>query len=188
MTAEYINKTVETLLSGGVILYPTDTVWGIGCDASNADAVEKIYSIKHRDHSKSMLLLASDSFATGDHAIDLLLHSKNRPTTVIMPLRLLPGGMCVAPNLPADDGTLGIRIPRHAFCQEVIRLLGNPIVSTSANFSGQPTPILRSDIDSRLVAMVDYCLPDFPEFASGTSKPSRIVKLSEGGEIITLRV
>jgi len=187
MDKTIIENALDCLRHGGVILYPTDTIWGIGCDCANADAVEKIYSIKQRDHSKSMLLLACDDFLTGNPAIDRLLHSEEKPTTVIVPIDLLPNGMSIAPNLPADDGTIGIRLPKHRFCQEIVLQLGRPIVSTSANFSGQPSPSHRSDIDGRLVTMMDYCIPDLPEFASGVSKPSRIVKMSGDGETITLR-
>ena len=187
MHDDIIQNTLDALRSGECILYPTDTVWGIGCDASDSAAVEKIYAIKRRDHAKSMLILAdAQTFRTGIEAIDRLLHDSERPTTVIMPASSLPCGFHIAENLLAADGTIGIRIPRHTFCQSVIRILGKPIVSTSANLSGQPTPATYGEIDEALKASVDYCVPDLPEFA-GCSQPSRILKVSATGDVITIR-
>ena len=188
MDKHIIDKALDHLLHGGVILYPTDTIWGIGCDASNADAVEKIYSIKHRDHSKSMLILADrNSFRTGNTVIDNLLLESSRPTTVIMSLDLLPDGISIAPNLPADDGTIGVRLPQHPFCQELISRLGRPLVSTSANFSGQPSPTSYEDISDELKSAVDFCVPNTAETASGGSTGSKIVKVSPNGEVIVIR-
>lgn len=188
MVKTIIDNALDCLRHGGVILYPTDTIWGIGCDASNADTVEKIYSIKHRDHSKSMLLLADiDSFRTGDATIDSLLLDSSRPTTVIMPLGLLPDDIRIAPNLPAADGTIGIRLPRHPFCQELIKKLDNPLVSTSANFSGQPSPTCYEEISDELKSAVDICVPNTAETAAGANTGSKIVKVSHDGEVIVIR-
>lgn len=188
MDKAHIDKVLDHLLHGGVILYPTDTIWGIGCDASNADAVEKIYSIKQRDHSKSMLILADrNSFRTGNADIDRLLLESSRPTTVIMPLDLLPDGISIAPNLPADDGTIGVRLPQHHFCQELISRLGRPLVSTSANFSGQPSPTRYEDISDELKSAVGYCVPNTPETASGGTQSSKIVKIEPDGNIRVIR-
>ena len=141
---EIITQTVEILRSGGTILYPTDTIWGIGCDARNREAVERIYSIKERDHSKSMLMLADCkewSVANGE-----------RPTTYILPRELWEPllGTSIADNLPAADGSLGIRVPNHHFCREIIRRLGAPIVSTSANLSGHQSPGCYAEIEEEL--------------------------------------
>ena len=187
MCDDIIQKTLDVLRCGGCILYPTDTVWGIGCDAADAAAVGKIYSIKRRDHSKSMLVLAdAQTFRTGVEAIDRLLLESERPTTVIVSASALPCGFGIAENLIAADGSIGIRIPRHAFCQELLHRLGHPIVSTSANLSGQPTPTTYGEIAETLKASVDYCVPDLAEFA-GCSQPSRIMKVTDTGEIVVIR-
>ena len=178
---DIIRQTVEALRRGDTILYPTDTIWGIGCDARNAEAVESLYSIKERDRSKSMLVLvASEQWP---------VNSVGRPTTYILPREqwqpLL--GDCIAPNLPADDGSLGIRMPDHRFCQEVIRLLGAPLVSTSANLSGRPSPQTYDDIEEALRRRVDYCVPPLPEFFSGETRGSRIVKVNPDGSETVIR-
>ena len=178
---DIIDTAVATLLSGGTILYPTDTIWGIGCDARNGAAVERIYAIKERDHSKSMLLLVENeawSVARGE-----------RPTTYILPREkwqpLL--GSAIADNLPAADGSLGIRVPNHHFCREIIRRLGAPIVSTSANFSGQPSPCSYTEIDEELKKRIDYCVPPLEEFLSGETQGSRIVKINTDGSQTIIR-
>ena len=145
------NLLLDTLRRGGTILYPTDTVWGLGCDATNADAIEKIYRIKQRDHAKSMLLLCAGEEmvrryvpAPSEDALQLLLHS-DRPTTVIF-----PHAVGLADNLTAADGSIAIRVPRAnagvtdsrgaEFCHELLLAWDRPIVSTSANLSGEPSP------------------------------------------------
>ena len=197
-----LSNTIFHLSLGGTLLYPTDTIWGIGCDATNPDAIEKIYRIKQRDHSKSMLILCADekmvrSFIPqpDPKALDLLLHS-SRPTTVIFPCASgLPD------NLLAADGSIGIRIPYtgptddgqrlsgSVFCHELLKAFGRPIVSTSANFSGHPSPSCFNDIEMELKAQVDYIVPPL----EGTDTPntnatgSRIVKITTSGEIIVIR-
>ena len=176
-----ITLAVAALRRGGIILYPTDTIWGLGCDARNAAAVERLYDIKERDRSKSMLVLVENGKweSEGD----------GRPTTYILPesrwRTVLGGG--VAPNLPAADGSLGLRVPRHAFCQEVLRRLGAPLVSTSANFSGCPSPKAYEEIDEALKRRVDYCVPPLPAFACGGSRGSRIVKVESDGSETVIR-
>lgn len=179
---------VDVLSEGGTLLYPTDTIWGIGCDATNAAAVEKIYSIKKRDHSKSMLILCEDvamveRFVSpvGDAVRSLLLDGE-RPTTVIMPLA--QNGL--ACNLAAADGTIGVRIPRMDFCQSLLHALGRPIVSTSANLSGRPSPSCFSDIDASVKESVDCCVPAVFEVAKGAAS-SRIVKLQPDGTVAVIR-
>lgn len=168
---ELIEKTVAILRSGGTILYPTDTIWGVGCDARNRDAVERLYAIKERDHSKSMLLLVESE--------EWSVASGQRPTTYILPCEkwkpLL--GTAIADNLPAADGSLGIRVPNHLFCQEIIHRLGAPIVSTSANLSGHPSPSTYAEIEEELKKRVDYCVPPLVEFLSNETHGSRIVKI-----------
>lgn len=178
---EIIDKTVATLLEGGVILYPTDTIWGIGCDARNREAIERIYAIKGRDRSKSLLILVANSVWDGD--------AGERPTTYIMPRERwepkLSGN--VAGNLPAADGSLGLRCPQHSFCQEVMRRLGSPLVSTSANLSGRPSPQTYSEIEEEIKLKVDYCVPPLEEFFSAETRGSRIVKVNPDGSLTVVR-
>ena len=189
-TEEAIQQTVEILRRGGVILYPTDTIWGIGCDARNADAVERLYAIKERDHAKSMLVLIRSEVRSRESEAnlrpptsDLRPPTSPRPTTYLLPRErwqpLL--GDCVAANLPAADGTLGIRVPDHGFCQEVMRRLGAPLVSTSANLSGRPSPRTYNEIEEELRRRVDYCVPPLPAFESHETRGSRIVKIDSDG-------
>ena len=185
---EVIGLAMATLAGGGTLLYPTDTIWGIGCDATNPAAVEKVYSIKQRDHTKSMLILCSD-IAMAQHYADCLdervvalLTEPSRPTTVIVPAQ----EGTLAANLVASNGTIGVRIPDMAFCQRLLNAFGKPIVSTSANFSGMPSPSTSSEIDPRLMTSVDYKIP--PEFGMNSGgKSSRIVKLSPDGVLQVLR-
>ena len=140
MNNDIIERALATLNVGGTLLYPTDTIWGIGCDAVNPSAIERVYAIKERDHSKSMLILASAEMLSPEVPSEVrqLLLESERPTTVVLPARY------VTPTLPqnllAADGTVGVRVPRMDFCQTLLRLFGRPIVSTSANFSGRPSP------------------------------------------------
>ena len=181
-----IQQTVEVLRRGGTILYPTDTIWGIGCDARNAGAVERIYAIKERDHSKSMLVLCPGELAGG---LGVVADRGGRPTTYILPEDVWRPcvGSLVADNLPASDGTLGIRVPDHGFCREVMRLLGAPLVSTSANLSGHPSPSTYGAIEEELKRRVDYCVPALPEFLSAESRGSRIVKVAADGTQSVIR-
>ena len=178
---QVIQHTVEVLRRGGIILYPTDTIWGIGCDARNRDAVERLYAIKERDHPKSMLVLV----AHGEPGMDCAW----RPTTFIMPHAVWCERMhlCVADNLPAADGSLGIRVPNHFFCQEVLRRLKAPIVSTSANLSGYPSPSTYNDIEKELKSRVDYCVPPLPGFLSDVTQGSRIIKINADGSETVIR-
>ena len=178
---DIISYSVETLLRGGIILYPTDTIWGIGCDARNREAVERIYAIKERDQSKSMLVLVADGV--------LATEACERPTTYIMPREKWEPmlGDVVSDNLPAADGSLGIRQPRHAFCQEVIRRLGAPLVSTSANLSGHPSPKEYNEIEEAVKQRVDYCVPPLKEFMSAETRGSRIVKVNQDGSLTVIR-
>ena len=181
MTSEIIEQTIEVLKKGGTLLYPTDTIWGIGCDARNATAVEKLYAIKERDHSKSMIVLVE----SGKWKVE----SEDRPTTYILSEKLWRPmlGDAIADNLAAADGSLGIRIPQHAFCQEVIHRLGAPLVSTSANLSGRPSPKNYEEIEEELKRRVDFCVPPLPELLSTETRGSRIVKLLPDGTSTVIR-
>lgn len=176
-----VEQAVAALRSGKTLLYPTDTIWGIGCDARNGEAVEKLYAIKERDHSKSMIILVESE--------KWKVESDGRPTTYILPKEIWQGemGLEVADNLAAADGTLGIRMPKHPFCQAVIKELGAPIVSTSANLSGHPSPQNYEEIEEELRRRIDYCVPPLAEFLSGETRGSRIVKLNPDGSQTILR-
>ena len=181
-----IDLAVEALALGKTLLYPTDTIWGIGCDARNAAAVERLYRIKERDRSKSMLLLCTAEM------VDPSLWptaDDDRPTTYVLLEAIWRRALRVeiAGNLAADDGSLGIRIPRHTFCREVMIRLGAPIVSTSANLSGQPSPASYDQISNELKQRVDYRVPPLAEFLSGETQGSRIVKVNADGSQTVIR-
>ena len=181
-----IQQTVEALQRGATILYPTDTIWGIGCDARNAESVERIYAIKERDHSKSMIVLCAPE--RSQFSI-INFQFSDRPTTYILPRSIWHDEMhlAVADNIPAADGTLGVRIPRHTFCQEVIRRLGAPLVSTSANLSGHPSPKSYNEIEEELKRRIDFCVPPLPELLSTETRGSRIVKINPNGTSAIIR-
>ena len=180
-------SATKVLQAGGTLLYPTDTIWGIGCDACCDTAVEQLYRIKQRDRSKAMLVLATPEMISErlPHAARELLLNSERPTTVILPISWLSHP--VADNLPADDGTLGVRVPKHDFCQRLLTRLGHPIVSSSANFSGSPAPKKHEDIDTDLMLKVDYCVPPLPELLSHETRGSKIIKVSAHGETFIIR-
>ena len=188
---EDIRQAVETMRKGGVILYPTDTVWGIGCDATNAEAVKRVYDIKQRDDSKALICLVdSDArmqryFRTVPDVawqlIDSLKESDAKPTTLI-----LDGAINLAENLIADDGSVGIRITNEPFSKELCFRFQKAIVSTSANISGEPAAQNYCDIDSRIIEAVDYvCWSRRQEHKPHT--PSSIIKLKENGEVMIIR-
>ncbi len=184
---EEILKIIEVLKSGGVICYPTDTIWGLGCDATNPKAVEKIGIIKRRTDSKSMIVLLSDDNqldkyikAVPDIAWDLL-EQVEEPITIIY-----PGAKNLASNVIADDGSVGIRIVHDEFCKALLRSFGKPIVSTSANLSGEPHPVSFSHITPELLSSVDYVV-DYNRNRVHYIKPSSIIKLGINGEIELIR-
>ncbi len=181
-----VTKAYETLKKGGLLLYPTDTIWGLGCDATNADAIDKLYALKVRDPHKPLLCLVSDfkmlqQYVEGipEVAYDLLKYA-TKPTTIIYdrPIR-------VANNLVSDDNSLGIRVVRHRFCNALLRKFKKPIVSTSANFSGLVSPQQFKDIDNKLKEQVDYIVP-LEQDRKG-AKPSAIIKLSTNGTVKVIR-
>ena len=186
MNTNLLDIASTALYQGRTLLYPTDTIWGIGCDSANYDAVERIYAIKERDHSKSMLVLANEKMLSSlvPPEVRALLMSP-RPTTVVMPQSMLLKP--VATNLPAKDMTIGVRIPRHEFCQQLLNLLGRPIVSTSANLSGEPSPQCYEDISDEVRKRVDCSLPDDESFHHEPVGSSRIVKLAEDGSLTIIR-
>ena len=188
---EDIKNAVEVLRKGGVILYPTDTVWGIGCDATNAEAVKRVYDIKQRDDSKAMICLVDSDARLQRYVrqvpdvawqlIDSLKESDAKPTTLI-----LDGAINLAENLIADDGSVGIRITNEPFSKELCYRFQKAIVSTSANISGEPAAQNYCDIDPRILEAVDYvCWSRRQEHKPHT--PSSIIKLKENGEVEIIR-
>ncbi|MCR4765985.1 MAG: threonylcarbamoyl-AMP synthase [Bacteroidaceae bacterium] len=183
-----IRKACEVMEKGGIILYPTDTIWGIGCDATNEEAVKRIFEIKHRSDSKAMLVL-TDSAAklnyyvkeVNDVAWDLIELS-DKPMTIIY-----DGARNLAKNLIAEDGSVGIRITNEAFSKQLCQRFRKAIVSTSANISGTPSPANFSEISEEIKKAVDYIVESRRD-EKIEAKPSSIIKLSAKGEIKIIRM
>lgn len=184
---EDIKKAVEVLKKGGIILYPTDTVWGIGCDATNEAAVKKIYELKRRAESKSMLVLVDGEVMLERTVRDIpevawqLIEAAVDPLTIIYDH---PDG--VAPNLLAEDGSLGIRITSERFSRELCRRLRRPIVSTSANISGEKAPALYYQISDEVKDGCDY-VAEYGRNDTTPHRPSNIIKVREGGLFKVIR-
>jgi len=182
-----INECCHVLEQGGLILYPTDTIWGIGCDATNEKAVEKIYKLKKRDDKKSMIILVADEKDILHYAEDPgkkifdHLSSTVKPTTVIY-----ERAKNIAPNLISSDGTLAIRIVKDTFCKQLIGQFRKPIVSTSANISGEPFPGNFNEIRDEIKNGVDYIVQHRRNDIK-PSQPSSIIRLNAEGEIEVLR-
>ncbi len=184
---EDIKNAIDTMRNGGVILYPTDTVWGIGCDATNPDAVAKVYKIKRRDDSKALICLVDSDARLQRYVRNVpevawdLLELADKPTTVI-----LDNAVNLAPNLVAEDGSIAMRITKENFSKELCFRFQKPIVSTSANISGEPAAQNYRDISEELLNAVDYvCWTRRQEHKP--HKPSSIIKLSENGEVKIIR-
>ena len=182
-----IKSAVDVLKKGGTILYPTDTIWGLGCDATNAEAVAKIYEIKKRAESKSLVTLVNNMDMIGRYIKEIpqiaieLLEVNDAPMTIIY-----PGAIGLAKNVVAEDGTVGIRIPNNEFCKQLIFRLHRPIVSTSANISGEPSPQSFKEISEEIKNSVDLIVDKSMEEES-THKASQIIKISLNGEITVIR-
>lgn len=182
-----VAAAAEVLRGGGLILYPTDTVWGIGCDAANAEAVAKIYALKRSENKHAMLVLC--------HSAEQIVRYVNRAPGIAFevlematsPLTLiLPGATGLAANLIPDEGTLGVRVPDHAFCRQLLHAFGRPIVSTSANLSGEKSPRTLAEVVREIVDGVDYVVD--PRFEGRpTGRPSSIIAFGEGGEVRIIR-
>ncbi|RNL54119.1 L-threonylcarbamoyladenylate synthase [Pedobacter jejuensis] len=182
-----INKALETLKSGGVILYPTDTIWGLGCDATNPDAVDKLLKIKNRPKEKSLIILLDNDNKIQSYidevpevAYDLIEYAEN-PLTIIF-----SGAKNLAANVINEDGSVGIRVVKHDFCTALIQRFRKPIVSTSANLSGEPSPKYFDDVNPQITEAVDYIV-DFEQQDRTVRKPSTIMKLSPGGQFEFIR-
>jgi len=185
--SEDLMKAVETLKRGGVILYPTDTIWGLGCDATNSEAVARIYAIKQREETKSMLVLADGPDRILRYVREvpetawMLIEANDQPMTIIY-----PGAINLASNLVSSDQTIGIRIVNDEFCQKLISKLNRPIVSTSANISGEPSPGLFAEISDEIKNGVDYVVK-WRQDDMNKRPPSQIIKLGLGGQIEIIR-
>lgn len=195
---DILSEALEVLRKGGTILYPTDTVWGLGCDATNPKAVARIYEIKQRSDSKSLVLLASDLDMVAKYvkeipsiAIDLV-EVNDAPMTIIYPGAIAGAPDSegdrwhLAPATVAEDGSVGIRIPMMQWCKDLVFKLGRPIVSTSANISGEPTPKRFSEIPQEIKDAVDFVVPPSVDKES-TGKASQILKVGLRGEIEIIR-
>lgn len=186
-TEDDIKKAVEVMRNGGIILYPTDTIWGIGCDATNRDAVERIYKLKRRDDNKAMICLVDSDARLQRYVRNVpevawdLLELAEKPTTVI-----LDNAVNLADNLIADDGSIAMRITKEPFSKELCYRFQKPIVSTSANISGEPAAQNYMDISEEILNGVDYvCWSRRQEHKP--HNPSSIIKLSENGEVKIIR-
>ena len=187
MMQEDIKKALDVLYNGGVILYPTDTIWGLGCDATNEQAIERLYSIKERDPGKSMLILLDSESRVDRYVEDMpdiawdLMEVTDKPLTLIYhQARNLPD------KLVASDGSIGIRVTQDPFCQELLRRFKKPIVSTSANLSNKPSPGNFKEIDPTLIRSVDYVVK-WRQDEKKKSSPSSIIKVGPGGEVKVIR-
>ena len=187
MMKDEIKKACEVMQKGGVILYPTDTIWGIGCDATNQEAVKRVYEIKQSSDSKAMLVLVDSPVKVDFYVQDVpsvawdLIELTTKPLTVIY-----DGARNLAPNLLAEDGSVGIRVTNEEFSNQLCFRFRKAIVSTSANISGQPAPAVFSEISEEIKQAVDYVV-DYRREETGHPKPSSIIKLGRTGEVKVIR-
>lgn len=182
-----LNKAVEILKGGGVILYPTDTIWGIGCDATNPEAVQRIYDIKQREDSKSMLILMENAALLERYVEEVpevawdLVEISTTPLTVIY-----PGAKNLAQNLIADDGSIGIRFTKEKFTSHLLQRFRKPLVSTSANISGVKSPAFFDEISEEIKSKVDYIV-EYRQDDRMAAQASSIIKLGPSGQIDIIR-
>jgi L-threonylcarbamoyladenylate synthase len=181
-----VHNAYEAIKNGGIILYPTDTVWGIGCDATNAEAVKKIYELKQREESKSMIVLMNSErmiynvFKEIPEVAWQILDLTDKPTTLV-----LDNPRNVAPNLIAPDKTLGVRLVKEPFCYKLMERMKKPLVSTSANISGMPTPSSFKEIDHHILDGVDYIVNLHHDKIA--AKPSSIIKIGNNLQVKVIR-
>jgi L-threonylcarbamoyladenylate synthase len=184
---EEIKKAIEVMRNGGVILYPTDTIWGIGCDATNEEAVKKVYEIKKRADSKALICLVDCEAKIDFYVKDVppvawdLIELSTKPLTVIY-----DGARNLAPNLLAEDGSVGIRVTNEEFSKQLCFRFRKAVVSTSANISGEPSPKSFADISDEIKNAVDYIV-GVRQNEKGGAKPSSIIKLGAGGVVQVIR-
>lgn len=185
--ANDIEQCLTILRNGGTIVYPTDTIWGIGCDATNADAVEKVIGIKHRPQNKSFVVLVADEHdilkytASPDLEVFNYLEKTTKPTTVIY-----DHAIGLADNAIADDGSIAIRIVKDEFCRHLIKRFRKPLLSTSANISGMPSPAAFAEIDQDILQNVDYVV-EHRRNDNTPAQPSSIVKWDDKGKFTVIR-
>ncbi len=187
MLKDEVAKALKVIQEGGIILYPTDTIWGIGCDASNTEAIKKIFRLKQRDEAKSMIILLDTENKLESYvqevnplAYDLIEYAEN-PLTLVM-----PGAKNLSPAVIAPDGSAAIRVCNHDFCKQLIQRLRKPLVSTSANISGKPSPQYFSQIDQEVIDGVDYVV-DLEQHSKEIKNPSTIMKLAPDGSFEFIR-
>ena len=186
MISQEVHNAFEVIKNGGIILYPTDTVWGIGCDATNPEAISKIYALKKRSESQSMIVLMNGEKMMYNVFKDIpevawqILDLSEKPTTLI-----LDNPRNVAPNIIAPDKTLAIRLVKEPFCFKLLERMKKPLVSTSANISGQPTPASFKEISPEIIAGVDYVVNLDRDKMGG--KPSAIIKLTGDSQVKIIR-
>lgn len=184
---EDIKKACEVLRQGGLILYPTDTVWGIGCDATNSEAVARVYNLKQRCDSKALIVMLADENQLCRYIDDVpdiayeLISVATKPLTIVY-----DNAINLCKELCAEDGSVGIRITREDFSKRLCKAFRRPIVSTSANISGQPTPIMFKDISNEIISGVDYVVENNRN-QNGKATPSSVIKLSHDNSIKILR-
>ncbi|WP_016778383.1 L-threonylcarbamoyladenylate synthase [Anaerophaga thermohalophila] len=184
---EDLKKAVEVLQNGGLILYPTDTIWGIGCDATNPNAVRRIYELKKRADSKSMLVLVENEVRLNSYIREVpemaynLIELSDKPLTIVY-----PGGKNLAGNLLAEDGSIGIRVTKEAFSRSLCQKFRKPVVSTSANVSGEPSPANFGEISEKIVKGVDYVVK-YRQEEMNSPAPSGIIKLGVDGQVKVIR-
>lgn len=182
-----IQECLSTLQNGGLILYPTDTVWGIGCDATNEKAVANIFSLKKRIDSKALIVLLAEEALLSHYVVDTnvqifdYIKGIHKPTTVIY-----QKAQNLAKNLVAQDGSVAIRITKDAFCKDLLKAFGKPIVSTSANISGYPTPLCFSDISLDIKEGVNYVVKHRQD-ETNLQMPSSIIRWDAAGNLIIIR-
>lgn len=182
-----VTRAADIVKRGGIILYPTDTVWGIGCDASNPEAVKKVFDLKRRADNKAMLVLVGSVDDVENIVEDMpeiardLIEFSDRPLTIVY-----DHGVRLAPSLLGENGSVGIRVTRESFSAALCRKLRRPLVSTSANISGEPAPALFPEISKEIIEGVDYVV-DYRRDDMKRSRPSTIMRLSAGGEFKILR-
>ena len=187
MLQDEVKKAVEVLKAGGVILYPTDTIWGIGCDATNPEAVKKVYEIKRREDSKALICLVDSEARLTRYVRNVadvtwdMIELSEKPLTVIF-----DGVTGLAPNLTAEDGSVGLRVTREEFSKELCYRFQKPIVSTSANISGEPTAMTFDAISDEIKEAVDYVVR-YNQRCKEKHKPSSIIKISSNGQFTIIR-
>jgi L-threonylcarbamoyladenylate synthase len=185
---EDINEALAVLKNGGIILYPTDTIWGLGCDATNPAAVEKIFSIKSRSGNKSLLILVDGEGMLGRYVKEIpeivyeLTAVSDKPMTIIY-----PSGKNLAPGVCSEDGSVGIRICHDEFCSELLKKFRKPLVSTSANLSGKPSPAFFSEIEQQVIDAADYTV-NYRRNDRRIVSASSVIKVEMNGTIKIIRM